>query len=204
VPLHNILQPLREALRLRCGRRDLSINEIDRPSTRTVLYALTGIGSVAARTDRKCILNQLFPKRTPTLWMGILLELRKRAEQDRYELAHVSIQAFEGTTSETVEPLLRAEWDLAVSRSRNGPAQPHWHAYSVGTRVEPDRLTAGDFNRFGGATRQSGGTQNRQHKVHFALCANWHKGGSHYEALSTPGQLKDWILGAVEYIQSQI
>ena len=100
-PLNKILDPLREALRAKCGRYDLAMNEIDRPSASTALYALTGTGAVSAQTDRKCILNQLFPKKNPELWLGILLELRKRAEQDKYEVVHVSIQAFEGATSQT-------------------------------------------------------------------------------------------------------
>src|SRR2546426_9729916 len=136
VPLDDILQPLCSALRRVFSRHDLAINEIDQVSASRALYALTGNGAVTAQTDRKCILNQLFPKTKPELWLGILLELRKRARevpgaQDKYELFHVSIQAFEGTTSQTVEPLLRAEWDSLVARSRRGPAQPHWHAYST-------------------------------------------------------------------------
>jgi hypothetical protein len=208
VPLDEILRPLSDALRQASGRMDLAMNEIERVSENRALYALTGNGSVAAQTDRKCILNQIFPKTDPELWLGVLLELRKRAREvpggkDKYEIFHVSIQAFEGTTSQTVEPLLRAEWDQSAARKRHGPAQPHWHAYAMSTERR-EEFQDEDYGHFEGVIKPDNPKQ-RQHKMHFALCANWQKeGGSHFEVLNTTDELNRWIVGALEYIRKQV
>jgi hypothetical protein len=124
-------------------------------------------------------------------------------EPDNYEVFHVSIQAFEGATSETIEPLLRAEWDLAIARSKQGPAQPHWHAYapSMGRRQE---FSDENYEQFEGKMQIDRIAKQRQHRMHFALCANWQKkNGSHFEVLSTPDELSSWIIGALEYIKSE-
>jgi len=180
------------------------MNEIDRTSASRALYALTGAGAIAARTDRKCILNQLFPRSNPELWLGILLELRRQPALDEYEIVHVSIQAFEGATSQTIEPLLRAEWDPIVSRSKHGPAQPHWHAYARVSAARQRGFEQGGLQEFHETPEQPGSIKQHQHKVHFALCANWHKDGSHFEILSTPDELRGWVLGALDYIKSQV
>jgi hypothetical protein len=206
-PLNDILLPLHDAVQQMCGRRDLAMHEMEQISGSRTLYALTGQGTVPAQTDRKCMLNRLFPKTNPELWLGILLELKKRVReipgaQDRYEVFHVSIQAFEGTTSQTVEPLLRAEWDPVVARSKKGPAQPHWHAYPMSEEGHA-RFTNAGYQGFGIAT--PGSNKQRRHKVHFALCADWHKkNGSQFVVLSTLDELKNWIMGALEYIRSQV
>jgi hypothetical protein len=209
VPLNAILEPLTDALRQSCRRSDLALNEIGQTSLSRSLYALTGAGSVRASTDRACILHQLFPKSNPELWLGILLELRKRAaypsfaNKDMYEVFHVSIQAFEGATSQTIEPLLRAEWDPIVARSQDGPAQPHWHAYARASTAAEQGFTSEGFRDFAMRLPLES-IKRRQHKVHFALCANWHKeGGSNFEVLSTPDELRRWVLGAIDYIKSQ-
>ncbi len=203
--LNDILNPLCNAIRQKFGRPDLAMNEVDRTSTIRSLYALTGAGSVSAQTDRKCILNQLLPRTNPELWLGILLELKKRPAQETYEIFHVSIQAFEGATSQSVEPLLRAEWDPKISVSHNGPAQPHWHAYGRPAAVEPTTFMSGeDPEDFGDVAGPHENIKQRQHKFHFALCANWHKKGSHFENLSGPDELTNWILGAIGYIQSEL
>ncbi len=203
-PLNSILQPLTHALRQSCRRGDLAMNEVDQTSASRALYALTGTGAVVARTDRKCILNQLFPKTNPELWLGVLLELRKQPTQNEYEVVHVSIQAFEGATSQTVQPLLRAEWDPTISRSKHGTAQPHWHAYARVSAVREHRFAQEGLEEFGEKIEQFESIKQRQHKVHFALCANWHKGGSHFEVLSTPDELRGWVLGVLDYIKSQV
>jgi hypothetical protein len=207
-PLNDILLPLRNALRQTCDRRDLAMNEIGQTSASRTLYALTGLGTVSAQTDRACMLNRLFPRTNPELWLGVRLELRKRTREapgtpDKYEVFHVSIQAFEGATSQTIEPLLRAEWDLTIARSKQGPAQPHWHAYALSVERRHE-FADQSYEQFEGATRLAGDSKQRQHKMHFALCANWQKkNGSHFEVLSTPEELKSWIIGAFEYIRSQ-
>jgi hypothetical protein len=209
VPLDEILLPLRDALWQACGRRDLAMNPVNQTAASRTLYALTGPGTVTAQTDRICKLNQLFPKTNPELWLGILLELRKRTReapsaQDNYEVFHVSIQAFEGATSQTIEPLLRAEWDPVIARAKQGPAQPHWHAYA--TSVEREHgFTDEGYQQFEGASQIAGASKQRQHKMHFALCANWHKkNGSEFEILGTPEELKSWVVGTLEYIKSQV
>jgi hypothetical protein len=203
--LDAILRPIRDALRQSCSRTDLSWNEIAQTSASRVLYALWGSGAVSARTDRACVLNQLFPKTNPNLWIGILLELRKHSPQGLYEVFHVSIQAFEGTTSQSLEPLLRAEWDTIISRSRQGPAQPHWHAYAKPAAPLHKRFLQGNPNGFVEAQQPFESSKQRQHKIHFALCANWHKEGeSHFEVLTTADELRRWVIGAIEYIRSQL
>jgi hypothetical protein len=209
VPLNDILLPLGNALCQTCGRRDLAMNAIDQTAASRTLFALTGQGTVPAQTDRRCMLNQLFPKTNPELWLGILLELRKRTREspgapDNYEVFHVSIQAFEGATSLTIEPLLRAEWDLVTARSRQGPAQPHWHAYAL-SQERQHAFARESYEQFVGPPLSPSRAKQRQHKMHFALCANWQKkNGSHFEVLSTPEELKSWIIGALEYIKSQV
>jgi len=206
VPLNDILLPLRDALRQTCGRHDLAMNEIGQAAASRTLYALTGLGTVPAQTDRICMLNRLFPKTNPELWLGILLELRKRSREnpraeENYEVFHVSIQAFEGVTSQTLEPLLRAEWDQVTARSKNGPAQPHWHAYAMSAGRQRGFMDEG-YQQFEGVTVPARSSKQLQHKVHFALCANWHKkNGSQFEVLSTPDEL---IIGALEYIKSEV
>jgi hypothetical protein len=210
MPLKDILSPLRDALRDTAGRLDLAMNEVDRTSASRSLYALTGPGTVPAQTDRKCMLNQLFPKTNPELWLGILLELKKRTREvpgapDRYEFFHVSVQAFEGTTSQSIEPLLRAEWDPTVARSQEGPAQPHWHAYSAKYPLTQQGFMDEASGQFEDRIRPGGSNKQRQHKIHFALCANWHKkDGSEFEVLSTPEELKRWVIGTLQYIKSQV
>lgn len=209
-PLNQILQPLCDALRHTYRRRDLVLTEIDQVTASRMLFALTGSGAVPAQTDRKCILNQLLPRTNPDLWFGILLELRKRAreapgERDQYEIIHVSIQAFQGTTSQNVLPVLRAEWDLIVARSRQGPAQPHWHAYVIPATPIAYGFTTEAAKESVASIKPYQDLKNRQLKVHFALCANWQKeGGSHFAVLNTPDELKRWIIGALKYIESQI
>jgi hypothetical protein len=155
------------------------------------------------------MLNRLFPKTNPELWLGIQLELRKRTREtpkarDNYEVFHVSILAFEGATSQTIEPMLRAEWDLTIARSKDGPAQPHWHAYAMSAATR-HRFRDEGYQQFERATQGAGGSKERQHKMHFALCANWQKEyGSHFVVLDTPDELKRWIVGALEYIRSQV
>jgi hypothetical protein len=208
LPLNDILLPLRDALREASGQRNLAMNPVDQTTGSKTLYALTGPGTINARTDRICKLNQLFPKTKPELWLGILLELRKRTREaptaeDNYEVSHVSIQAFAGATSQTIEPLLRAEWDPGIARGRNGPAQPHWHAYATRLNGEPGFVDAG-YEQFEKPTPTFGALKQRKHKIHFALCADWHKeGGSEFQILRTPEELKSWVVGAVEYIKSQ-
>jgi len=208
-PLNDILRPLRDALRQTCGRRDLAMNEIDQTAASRTLYALTGAGTVPAQTDRVCMLNRLFPKTNPELWLGILLELRKRTREnprakENYEVFHVSIQAFEGVTPQTLEPLLRAEWDQVIARSKHGPAQPHWHAYALSVERQQALEDTG-YHQYGRESAPAASNKHRQHKVHFALCANWHKkNGSQFEVLSTPDELKSWIVGALQYIRSQV
>lgn len=205
--LQEIIAPLTEALRRAFKRRDLALNEIEHVSTVRRLYAMTGAGSLTAMTDRRCILNQLFPRTNPELWIGLQLELRAHAiaglsSKENFEIFHVSIQAFEGSTAQLVEPLLRVEWDPKISRSRNGPAQPHWHAYSKAPS-KPQAFLSGDIQDFGSIPEQIS-SKDRQHKIHFALCANWHKeGGSHFEPFPKITDLNEWIIGAVTYIHSQ-
>jgi len=211
-PLNAILHPLSDALRRSCGRKDLAINEVDQLSANALLYALTGVGAVRASTDRQCVLHQLFPKSHPELWLGISLQLRKHsgygspAKIDMYEILHVSIQVFEGTTSQTVEPLLRAEWDPVTSRSNTGPAQPHWHAYTRPIIAKQGGFLQEARHEF--PTTPSHffhSIKQRQHRFHFALCANWHEErGRSYQILSTPDQLRRWVIGVVEYIKSQL
>ena len=170
------------------------------------LFALTGSGTIPAQTDRNCMLNQLFPETNPELWLGILLKLRKKVPgtKNSYEVRHVSILAFQGVTSQTLDPSLRAEWDLEIARSRSVPAQPHWHAYATSMRNQ-DRFTDESYQELGSSIEVEGGSKERQHKMHFALCANWHKkNGSHFEVLNTPEELKSWIVGALQYIKSQL
>jgi hypothetical protein len=208
VPLNEILSPLREALWRTCGRRDLGMNEIGQASPSRPLFALTGPGTIPAKTDRKCMLNCLFPKTHPELWLGILLELKKRSPEsprakENYEVVHVSIQAFEGATSQILEPLLRAEWDQIGARSKSGPAQPHWHAYAMSIEMRGG-LGDEDYQNFDGGPAAGVNSKARQHHVHFALCANWHKqNGSRFEVLDTPEELKNWIVGVLEYIKSE-
>ena len=209
LPLNEILLPLRDALWHACGRRDLWMNEIGQASASRTLYALTGPGTVPAQTDRKCMLNCLFPKTHPELWLGILLELRKRSREnprakENYEVIHVSIQAFEGATSQILEPLLRAEWDQIGARSKSGPAQPHWHAYAMSVERQLGLASEG-FQQFSVGTAAAASVKQRQHHVHFALCANWHKkDGSRFVVLDTPDELRNWVVGALEYIRSEV
>lgn len=178
-----------------------------------LLYLPTGSqgreGEAGNRRYSVALLAEVVGRR---YWIGCEVELDSRLGE--YEFHSVSLVVFI-ERADSMEPLLRAEWEQAPGETPGPHAQPHWHVYITtldhhqrvryvlvaeeGVAEEIDEFEPVDASEVGSVEHESVG------RFHLAMAAKWHTKGAHaqYEA---PDALKvgAWIEGCIGYIRGQL
>lgn len=172
------------------------------------MYRLSGPGSVEVNIGRRTY--RIIPFYLGTVfsyWIGTVLYI------DRLNLTSVSIIIICSTTLQTIQPLLRAEWDCAPTGPVSKHAQPHWHVYSQAIEMHSTSQpfeTVAHTEEFlppaetGRISEKIANIWEGGEDFHYAMAAEWAKRGRGiaHENWNEGGVLK-WLDGCLKYILDQ-